>query len=115
MNYLVGDIGNTSVKISILDDKFDIKKSYCIDTKKLYKKNNVNNFFTKLLINNLSQKILFEGLKNTSIVIDIKDDKIVFDDDKHEKAAIVSKKAKPKTGKTDDNGYIVLDQFKPKN
>ena len=38
MNYLVGDIGNTSVKISILNYKFDIKKSYNIDAVKLYKK-----------------------------------------------------------------------------
>ena len=34
MNYLVGDIGNTSIKISILNYKFAIKKSYNLDTKK---------------------------------------------------------------------------------
>ena len=38
MNYLVGDIGNTSVKISILNYKFNIIKSYNIDTIKLYQK-----------------------------------------------------------------------------
>ena len=38
MNYLVGDIGNTTMKISILNHKFDIKKSYNLDTNRLYKK-----------------------------------------------------------------------------
>jgi len=62
MNYLVGDIGNTSVKISILNHQFDIKKSYNIDTEKLYKKNNINKFFKKLLNKNLNQKILFSSV-----------------------------------------------------
>jgi hypothetical protein len=44
MNYLVGDIGNTSTKLSILNFKFDIKKSYNIDTSKLYKKKILVNF-----------------------------------------------------------------------
>ena len=38
MNYLVGDIGNTSIKISILNYKFNIEKSYNLDTNKIYKK-----------------------------------------------------------------------------
>ena len=38
MNYIVGDIGNTCTKISILNHKFKIKKSYNIDTIKLLKK-----------------------------------------------------------------------------
>ena len=41
MNYLVGDIGNTFIKISILNYKFNIKKSYSINTKKLDKKKNI--------------------------------------------------------------------------
>ena len=45
MNYLAGDIGNTSTKVSILDYKFVIKKSYIVKTKSLYKKKNVNKFF----------------------------------------------------------------------
>ena len=32
MNYLVGDIGNTSTKISVLNHKFDIIKSYNLNT-----------------------------------------------------------------------------------
>ncbi len=38
MNYLVGDIGNTSIKISILNDDFSIKRSYSLDTEKLHQK-----------------------------------------------------------------------------
>ena len=62
MNYLVGDIGNTSIKISILNDKFDIKKTYYIDTKKIYKKKNINMFFKKILSQNFSKKILFSSV-----------------------------------------------------
>ena len=39
MNYLVGDIGNTLIKISILNKDFSIKKSYNLNTEKIYKKN----------------------------------------------------------------------------
>ena len=38
MNYIVGDIGNTCTKISVLDYKFNIKRSYIIETNKLFKK-----------------------------------------------------------------------------
>ena len=62
MNYLVGDIGNTSTKISILNHKFDIKKSYNLNTKKLYKKKNINNFFKKFLSKNLNKKVLFSSV-----------------------------------------------------
>ena len=62
MNYLVGDIGNTSIKISILNHKFDIKKSYNLETNRLYKKKNINNFFKKFLSKNLNKKILFSSV-----------------------------------------------------
>ena len=62
MNYLVGDIGNTSIKISILNHKFDIKKSYNLETNSLYKKKNINNFFKKFLSKNLNKKILFSSV-----------------------------------------------------
>ena len=62
MNYLVGDIGNTSIKISILNHNFDIKKSYNLDTKKLYIEKNINNFFNKILNKNLNKKILFSSV-----------------------------------------------------
>ena len=36
MNYLVGDIGNTFIKISILKNKLQIKKTTNFQTKKIY-------------------------------------------------------------------------------
>ena len=62
MNYLVGDIGNTYTKISILNYKFDIKKSYNLKTHKLYQKKNINIFFKKFLNKNLHNKVLFSSV-----------------------------------------------------
>ena len=62
MNYLVGDIGNTSTKISILNYKFDIIKSYNISTHKIYQKKNINKFFKKILNKKLDKKILFSSV-----------------------------------------------------
>ena len=62
MNHLVGDIGNTSIKISILNYKFDIKKSYSVNTNKIYKKKNISKFFGPLLNNNLNKDILFSSV-----------------------------------------------------
>jgi type III pantothenate kinase len=62
MNYLVGDIGNTFTKISILDNNFGIKKSYSMNTYKLYQKKYINQFFRKFLNKNLNKKILFSSV-----------------------------------------------------
>ena len=62
MNYLVGDIGNTLVKISILNEKFKIKKSYTIETKKIFDQKPKKLFFKKILKKNLSKKILFSSV-----------------------------------------------------
>ena len=62
MNYLVGDIGNTSVKVSILNHKFNIKKSYNIDTSKIYSNREINNFLKKILNKNLNKKVLFSSV-----------------------------------------------------
>ncbi len=62
MNYLVGDIGNTFVKISILNYKFDIKKSYSIETEKLYGKKKINNFFKTFLNEKIYKKVLFSSV-----------------------------------------------------
>ena len=62
MNYLVGDIGNTSTKISILNEKFGIKKSYVVDTDKLHDKKNIVKFFKKFLNKGLNKKILFSSV-----------------------------------------------------
>ena len=39
MNYIVGDIGNTSTKVCILNNKFEIVKSFNFETIKIFKKN----------------------------------------------------------------------------
>ena len=38
MRYIIGDIGNTSTKICILNHKFKILKSYDCETYNIYKK-----------------------------------------------------------------------------
>ena len=38
MNYIVGDIGNTSTRICLLNQKFSIVKSVIFETKKIFKK-----------------------------------------------------------------------------
>ena len=72
MNYLVGDIGNTSVKISILNNKFGIKRSYNINTSKLYTIKDINNFFKKFLTKKLNTKVLFSSVVPKSYIL-IKD------------------------------------------
>ena len=62
MNYLVGDIGNTLTKISILNDKFNILNTYNLSTNKLYNKKYLNIFFKKFLSKKLNKKILFSSV-----------------------------------------------------
>ncbi len=45
MKYLVGDIGNTLTKVTLLNEKFKIIKSKSIDSKKLQKKIYLSVFF----------------------------------------------------------------------
>ncbi len=62
MNYLVGDIGNTFIKLSILNDKFKIKKSYNFETKKIFQSKFIKSFFKKLIKKNLNHNILFSSV-----------------------------------------------------
>ena len=62
MNYLVGDIGNTLIKISILNKDFSIKKSYNLNTEKIYKKKYINSFFKKFIKKDLYNKVLFSSV-----------------------------------------------------
>ena len=62
MKYLVGDIGNTVTKITILDNKFKILKSYNSETIKLYSEKNLSIFFKKIIVSNLNKKILFSSV-----------------------------------------------------
>jgi len=69
MNYLVGDIGNTYTKISILNYKFDVNKSYNLKTSELYKKKNINKFFNKFLNKKLNKKILFSSVVPKAYIV----------------------------------------------
>ena len=62
MNYLVGDIGNTFIKMAILNDNFKIKKTYNLETKKIYQKIYKKKFLHKLKKENLYKKILFSSV-----------------------------------------------------
>ena len=62
MKYLIGDIGNTLTKITLLDDKFKIIKSKSIDSKKLYKKIYLSRFFKIFFTSKLNSKILFSSV-----------------------------------------------------
>ena len=62
MNYIVGDIGNTSTRICLLNQKFLIVKSVVFDTKKIFKKRYFKNILKKFLKKNLNSKFLFSSV-----------------------------------------------------
>jgi type III pantothenate kinase len=62
MKYLVGDIGNTLTKVSLLNKDFIIIKSLSVQTEKLYKKKFQYYFFKKFLAKDLNKKILFSSV-----------------------------------------------------
>ena len=62
MKYLIGDIGNTSTKLSIFNSKFKIVKSYNVDTFKLNHKIFLPNYFKKIIKKNINKKILFSSV-----------------------------------------------------
>ncbi len=59
MHYIIGDIGNTSTRICILNDKSKILKSVIFDTKKIYLKGFINNIFKKLSKKDIKREVLF--------------------------------------------------------
>ena len=62
VNFLVGDIGNTLIKICFLNNNLKIIKSFTIETKKIYLLNEKKKFLKKILISDLSKKILFSSV-----------------------------------------------------
>ena len=62
MKYIVGDIGNTSTKICILNKQFKIIKSFDFETNKVYKKNYLKLALKKYLKKNLNQNLLFSSV-----------------------------------------------------
>ena len=62
MKYLIGDIGNTSTKICILNRKFQILRSYNFDTNKIYKKNLLKKIIRKKTFKNINPVFLFSSV-----------------------------------------------------
>ena len=59
MYYIVGDIGNTSTRICVLNENSQIIKSVIFDTKKIYTKGYTNKIFTKLLNEKIKKNFIF--------------------------------------------------------
>ncbi len=62
MKYLIGDIGNTSTKISILSRNFQILRSYNFDTSKIHKSNPLKNIIRKKTNKNINPVFLFSSV-----------------------------------------------------
>ena len=59
MHYLVGDIGNTSTRICLLDKRFKIIKSVIFDTKNIFTRGYIKKILKKILKRNIKKEILF--------------------------------------------------------
>jgi type III pantothenate kinase len=86
MKYIIGDIGNTSTKMCILNKNFVPLKSFIFETNKVYKKKYTNKLFKNFLDKKINPNILFSSVvpsalkeikkifKNTKYkIIEIKD------------------------------------------
>ena len=62
MFYIVGDIGNTSTRICLLNDKSKIVKSFILDTKKIFLKGFIKKIFKNISNKNTKKKILFSSV-----------------------------------------------------
>ena len=62
MKYIVGDIGNTSTRICLLNQRFLIVKSVIFDTSKIFEKKYSRNIFKKFLKKDTNSKLLFSSV-----------------------------------------------------
>ena len=62
MKYIIGDIGNTSTKICVLNKNFVTLKSFIFETNKIYIKKYVNKLLKNFLNKNINSKILFSSV-----------------------------------------------------
>ena len=62
MKYLIGDIGNTSTKICILNHKFKIIKNFEFDTKKKTKNDFLKKILSQKITKNLNSNFLFSSV-----------------------------------------------------
>ena len=59
MHFIIGDIGNTSTRICILNDRSKILKSVIFDTKKIYLEGYIKKIFKKFYKKNIRREVLF--------------------------------------------------------
>ncbi len=62
MNYLIGDIGNTNIKICKVDKKHRIKNTYLFDSNSLNLKKEINNKIKNINNKNFNKNILFSSV-----------------------------------------------------
>ena len=62
MKYLIGDIGNTSTKLCILNENFKIFKSFEFQTDKIYKGSFLKKFLSNKLTKDLNKVSLFSSV-----------------------------------------------------
>ena len=62
MKFLIGDIGNTSTKICILNKKFQILRSYNFETIKMYRSNLLKKIIRKKTNKNINPVFLFSSV-----------------------------------------------------
>ena len=62
MKFLIGDIGNTSTKLCVLNSKFKILKSYNFETKRMNKDNILKNILRKKICRDLNPVFLFSSV-----------------------------------------------------
>jgi len=62
MNYIIGDIGNTLIKISILNKNFKIVKVLNLETKKFFREKIDKKFLKKISTNRYDKQVLFSSV-----------------------------------------------------
>ena len=79
MKYLIGDIGNTSTKLCILNKEFKIFRSYEFQTEKIYKGSFIKKFLSSKLTKDLninSSNTFKENSENKNIEENITVEKV---------------------------------------
>ena len=71
MKFLIGDIGNTSTKICVLNNNFKILRSYNIETIKMFKGHFIKTIIRKKINKNLNPVFLFSSVV-PKVLINIK-------------------------------------------
>ena len=66
MRYIIGDIGNTSTKVCVLNKKFKIIRSFNFETLKIYKKNYLKKALKNYLNKKLNPVLLFSSVVPTA-------------------------------------------------